>query len=274
MKFSVALLTSALLATSAVAAPARKGSSLAQRLASRRKTTLPILVEPSRTTEFSPAGNNSNVQYSDNWAGAVLTAPPSGQTFNAVSAQFVVPTPKVPSGGSGTYAASAWVGIDGDTYQDAILQTGVDFYASSSGGVSFDCWYEWYPNDAYDFSGISVSAGNTISLSVTSSSSSKGVATIKNLSTGQTVSKSLSAPSSSSHLSGQNAEWIVEDFEEDGSLVPLANWGTVTFTNAQYGASSSSGGTTGAQILDIEQNGKVYSSVSIPSSSEVVVSYE
>ena len=48
-----------------------------------------------------------------------------------------MPTPKAPSGGSGTYSASAWVGIDGDTCDNAILQTGVDFTVSG-GSVSYD----------------------------------------------------------------------------------------------------------------------------------------
>lgn len=45
------------------------------------------------------------------------------------------------------YAASAWVGIDGDTAQNSILQTGVDFYVEGS-SVSYDAWYEWYPDYA------------------------------------------------------------------------------------------------------------------------------
>ncbi len=45
---------------------------------------------------------------------------------------FVVPTPSAPDG-----AASAWVGIDGDTCGNAILQTGVDF-DYSGGSISFD----------------------------------------------------------------------------------------------------------------------------------------
>ncbi|KAF4500527.1 glycosyl hydrolase family 43 [Fusarium agapanthi] len=40
-------------------------------------------------------------------------------------------------------AASAWVGIDGDTCQTAILQTGISFYADGS----FDAWYEWIPDN-------------------------------------------------------------------------------------------------------------------------------
>jgi Peptidase A4 family len=270
MKYSLAL---ALFASTALAAP-HKRSNLADRV-SRRRTTPPKFVPgPSKTVELANTGNTTQVDYSSNWAGAVLTAPPAGQTFTGVSAQFVVPNPQVPSGGSGSYSSSAWVGIDGDTYQNAILQTGVDFTADSSGGVSFDAWYEWFPDYAYDFSGISMNVGDTIAVSVSSSSASAGVATIENLSNGQTVTQNLNAPDGNSNLGGQNAEWIVEDFEEGSSEVPFANFGTVSFTSCQYTSSGGSGGVSGADVLDIRQNGQVLTSVSIPSDSEVDVSYQ
>jgi hypothetical protein len=80
------------------------------------------------------ATNNTDASYSTNWSGAVQI----GTGYDSVSGTIVVPTPSVPSGGSSLkqYAASAWVGIDGDTCTTAILQSGVDFYAGR-GGVSF-----------------------------------------------------------------------------------------------------------------------------------------
>ena len=110
-------------------------------------------------TEELESVNNTNEEYSSNWAGAVLI----GSGYKSVTGTFVVPTPKAPSGGSSSteYAASAWVGIDGDTATNSILQTGVDFYVQN-GQVSFDAWYEWYPDYAYTFSGFAISAGDTI----------------------------------------------------------------------------------------------------------------
>lgn len=85
------------------------------------------LVPQSNGVDRPTSGNKTDADYSTNWTGGVLTAPPSGQTFNAVSASFVVPQPSVPSGdGSETYSAAIWVGIDGDTYQNAIWQSGID----------------------------------------------------------------------------------------------------------------------------------------------------
>jgi hypothetical protein len=114
-------------------------------------------------TRFNAAtGNTSDVAYSENWSGAAFTSPPSGQTFNAVSGKITAPTPSAPSGiesTDGEYAASAWVGIDGNTYSTAILQTGLDFTVSTSGAVSYDAWYEWYPDYAMDFD-LAISSGD------------------------------------------------------------------------------------------------------------------
>jgi Peptidase A4 family len=88
------------------------------------------------------------------------------------------------------------------------------------------------------------------------------------------VTQNLNAPGGNSNLGGQNAEWIVEDFEEGSSEVPFANFGKVSFTSCQYTSSGGSGGVSGADVLDIRQNGQVLTSVSIPSDSEVDVSYQ
>lgn len=277
MKFSAVLLSQALFAASALAAP--KGHGLAARVAARNarsRLSHPNIPAPApeALAEEKVAPNRTNVDYSSNWSGAVLTSPPSGSTFTSVSAQFTVPSPSLPQGSQQASSASAWVGIDGDTYTNAILQTGVDFNVDTNGQVSYDAWYEWYPDYAHDFTGISFQSGDVVSVSVTSSSNSEGTAVIENLTNGQKVTKTLSAPSSSATLGGQNAEWIVEDFESGGGLVPFANFGTVKFTQASAGTSSgSSVGTDGADILDIQQNGKVLTSASTPSSSEVDVSY-
>jgi hypothetical protein len=59
--------------------------------------------------------------------------------IQSVTATFTVPVPSIPPGGddSTTYWASAWVGIDGDTCGNAILQTGLDFGVQGS-GIGYD----------------------------------------------------------------------------------------------------------------------------------------
>ncbi|KAB8071631.1 peptidase A4 family-domain-containing protein [Aspergillus leporis] len=264
MKFIVVLAT-AILAGTALAAPERRVDARIKARAAAARGSRPL------QTVQKPAGvtNKTNVEYSSNWSGAVLENPPSAAaTYTAVTGTFTVPEPT--GSGSGSSSASAWVGIDGDTYSEAILQTGVDFTVTN-GKASFDAWYEWLPDYAYDFTGIDISAGDEIVAIVESYSSSSGIAIIENRSTGQKVSKELS---SSSHLGGINAEWIVEDFEENGSLVNLVDFGTVTFTGAQAKvAGGQTVGLSGATVIDIAEGSQVVTDVTIDSDSEVTIRY-
>jgi len=190
-----------------------------------------------------------------------------GTGYTAVTGTFTVPTP------STTGSGSAWVGIDGDTCSTAILQTGIDWTKSGS-SITYDAWYEWYPDYAYDFSGISLSAGDSITVTVTATSKTGGKATIKNNTKGTSVSHTFSGEGSEGDLCEYNAEWIIEDFEEGSSMVTFADFGTVAFTGAAATKSGTSVGTTGATIIDIQQNSKILSSCSAPSSSEVSCTYE
>ncbi|PIL34273.1 hypothetical protein GSI_03048 [Ganoderma sinense ZZ0214-1] len=267
--FAATLLCQALLATAAFAIPTSK-ERFAQRIARRaggfNHQSYPKQgIEAAHVDlEVNAHRNASQTSYSSNWAGAVLSK--STATYKSVTGTFVVPTPKEPSGGSGTHYASAWVGIDGDTCGSAILQTGVDFNINGN-SVSYDAWYEWYPDYAHDFSGISFKAGDTVEVTVTATSKTAGKATITNKSTGKTVSHSFSGQPS---LCEYDAEWIVEDFQNNGGLVPLANFGKVEFTNAKAGTQSGSVGPSGATLIDIKQSNKVYTSSSVGSSSVTV----
>ncbi|KIK59563.1 hypothetical protein GYMLUDRAFT_261978 [Collybiopsis luxurians FD-317 M1] len=254
MKLSTFFVSSALLFSVAFARPSRLAERIAAREARRSKPFVP---------SANAASNSTHPEFSTNWSGVVIETPPAGQTFTTVTGTFTVPTP------SGNGAASAWVGIDGDTAQQSILQSGVDF-TSSGGRVSFDAWFEWFPNFATDFSNFPVAAGNVITVTVHATSSTTGTATLINESTGRTVTQQLTAPDSGAALKGQNAEWIVEDFEEGDSLVPFADFGTVTFTGASASTASSSLGPSSGVILDIEQNGEVLTSVSTSGSTVTV----
>lgn len=242
-------------------AAARPSSSerFAQRVARRQAARGSRPLERVGGLDPESSGNDTQVSYSTNWSGSVIDSPPSGESWETVTAEFTVPDPSGSSGAS----ASAWVGIDGDSCTTAILQTGVDFTV----GSGYDAWYEWYPDYAYDFT-LSISSGDVIKTTVTASSSKAGKAVIENVTTGKTVTKSLT---SSSALCLENAEWIVEDFEEDGSLVTLADFGTVKFTSATATTSSgTSEGPSSGTVIDIKQSGSVKTSVTTGSNTLTV----
>lgn len=115
MKFAAALSTLVLVGTT-VAAPgtAMRAERHQKRVASGRKGN------PLRRVDAVAETNKTNVEYSGNWAGAILI----GSGYTSVTGTFTAPTPS--TAGSG----SAWVGIDGDTCTTAILQTGIDWTLS------------------------------------------------------------------------------------------------------------------------------------------------
>lgn len=125
-----------------------------------------------------------------------------------------------------------------------------------------------------DFSGITISEGDSILMTVVATSKTSGTATIENLTTGTTVKETFTGVTDGS-LCEYDAEWIVEDFEECGNtceLVPFADFGTVTFTDVSAIKSGSTVTPSSATIIDIEQSGKVLTSCSA-SSSEVTCTY-
>lgn len=225
MKFSVAsvlLLANAAWASPLAARAAKAGATL-------RRTNMKIPHPDANLTDFS-------VSSSTNWGGAAINS--AGVT--EVTGTFTIPKPAPPTGGSTRtdYCGAAWVGIDGDTCQTGLIQTGV-FWCVENGAFSYEAWYEYIPAASIAYTGISVTAGNVIKVTVTKTSTTGGVTTFENVSTGVTVSHTFTGQRSGV-LCGKDAEWIVEDFTEGSSLVPFANFGSVSFT----GASAVVGGTT------------------------------
>ncbi|CAI7578536.1 unnamed protein product [Penicillium discolor] len=259
MKFTATtILATAILAGSSLAAP-RNG--LVDRLQARGALSRQSLPAEKKGVLLKEGTEGANVQYSKNWAGVVREKPPASATYNAVSATFTVPEPTATDDSGDMQAVSAWVGIDGDTYTKAILQTGIDAY-TQNGKRTYDAWYEWYP------------LSDVVVAKVESFSPSKGVAIIENKSNGQSVTKTLSAPSSSATLAGQNAEWIVEDFNAGNTMVPLVNFGKMDFTGALAEAGGKKYGVNNGAVLDIQQNGDVKAHVEIRSDTEFSVTYQ
>lgn len=128
------------------------------------------------------------------------------------------------------------------------------------------------PDYAYDFD-LDVSAGDTIVMTVTATTTSKGSATLENTTTGKSVTHTFT--STEGDLCEYDAEWIVEDYEEGLSLVPFADFDSVEFTDAY--ATKSTGTTVDAgddaTIIDIRQSGTVYTSCSA-SGTTVTCTYE
>ncbi|GJE96334.1 peptidase G1 domain-containing protein [Phanerochaete sordida] len=226
-----------------------------------------------RTRSWSSTRSEAAATYSQSFAGAVLSAP--ADTWNSVEGVIAVPIPTIPDiqndTPNGTFAASAWVGIDGVTCANASLRAGVDFVVDSSGAVSYTAWHQWLPDDAVAFSNFTVNADDSILLFVEALSPGLGLVLVENLSSGQLEEVEVEG---SNALCEQDAEWIVGAAGAGLEPLPLANFGSVPFIDVS--ATKSNGQTANpgdaATVFEIVQNGIVLTNTSA-NATAVVVSF-
>ncbi|KAJ3978012.1 peptidase A4 family-domain-containing protein [Lentinula raphanica] len=246
MKFSAFFVSIALLFAVSSARP----SGLAARFSAHQGRTSRPLANATNANITSLASDNTEDLFSSNWAGGLLQSPPTGQHFTDIGGTFVVPTLEGPDG-----AMSAWIGIDGGpNAPQSILQIGVDCYIVSGVNYNF-AWFEWFPQNAFEITNLPVSPGNTITLRIQVENNTTGIITLTNESTGLTVSGEVAAPNDDAALQGNTAEWIVEDFEQNGELVPFASFGEVVFTDAAAFTGVEEVFASVGTAVDMEQDG-------------------
>ncbi|MCJ1395127.1 hypothetical protein MMC18_008008 [Xylographa bjoerkii] len=209
-----------------------------------------------------------------NWAGAVLD-PPAGKMFNYVYGRFTVPNISPPPGsGDGSWGSAAWVGLGG-VHTGNLVQAAIIFTVTSSSGTNVQsngAFYEWLPGGAAPVT-MEISAGDDIALTVSSNSDgSVGTVTIKNLSNGQRFHSALTMPAPDSYINGTTAEWIVEDYVTGAGLEPLADFGTVTFTECVAKIGSERFGIENATVY-VMATDVLEANTNIQNSSSVQVTY-
>lgn len=162
---------------------------------------------------------------STNWSGYAsisnISSPTPGYVTSA-QGSWIIPT--LACGSSSTYS-SAWVGIDG--YSDGTVeQTGTE--QDCINGVQQNyAWFEMYPHPSYKIA-IPVHTGDVFNAKVASVGSNLFQLSLTDVTTGQSYSNIFKAKAQRS-----SAEWIVEA-PYSGGVLPLANYGTLTFNNAQF----------------------------------------
>ena len=136
-----------------------KASTMWAKMMSRPHNYVPLKFSINTDRVRHPQGATSNLPTttSTNWSGAVISSPPAGQTFYAISASWIVPDAYPPqsakSGNTfkdGTYQCSVWVGIDGwyGPENTELIQMGTSSRAVVTNGQvtqSAYAWFEWYP---------------------------------------------------------------------------------------------------------------------------------
>src|SRR2546427_3366715 len=157
---------------------------------------------------------------STNWSGFAVTAG-SGAVSDA-KGSWIVPTIQGSCASTNQYS-SFWVGIDGFN-SGTVEQTGTD--SDCQNGVpTYYAWYEFYPHPSFLINGMAITPGDHITAQASFSGRSFTV-TIADTNTGASFSTSSRVRSAQR----SSAEWIAEAPSSSGGVLPLADFGTVSFS--------------------------------------------
>jgi hypothetical protein len=212
-----------------------------------------LMTRPAGGAHIRSVGGRTTAE-STNWSGYAVTG--ANGAFTSVSASWTEPTATCTSRTS-AYAAF-WVGLDGYS-SDSVEQTGSD--SDCNGRTpSYYGWYEMYPADPVNFSNT-VEPGDAMSASVTFSGTKTFTLVLKDTTRGwtQTITKNQSG------LDRSSAEVITEAPSSESGVLPLSDFGTVS-----YSTSSANGTSLGTQnpiqIIMIDNSGNDKDSTSSISS--------
>ncbi len=167
------------------------------------------------------------------WAGYVVVSDQGDPQPVVVGVSGTWIVPRVRASVDDRFCA-AWVGIGGQL-DSTLIQTGVE-QDSVNGQVTYSAWYELLPDIEVTITTLNVSPGDKIkaSINLVDSVTNKWSIELEDVTKGQRFSHEFFYESS--RLS---AEWIVERPTVDGRLSTLADFGNLTFTEAQANLTTS-----------------------------------
>ncbi|HEY1627559.1 MAG TPA: G1 family glutamic endopeptidase [Streptosporangiaceae bacterium] len=179
-----------------------------------------------------PAFANAAAAMSANWAGYAVTGQQG--SFTSVSASWIQPTVTC----SGAEELDAfWVGLDGDGTR-TVEQTGTEADCDSP-DTFYAGWYEVFPFSPV-FYNNPVKPGDAMSASVVSDGGDAFTLTLSDTTENWTQTTKATSPGATLG----SAEVIAEAPSDGQQVLPLGNFGTVSFTNAtvNHDALGSEGG--------------------------------
>jgi hypothetical protein len=212
------------------------------------------------TAQLRPTGSTD---VSSNWSGYTLTAADATTThsFNDVTGTWV--QPKVACRSGRRDAVAFWVGLGGSSEgSESLEQLGT---AAECSGTStkprYSVWWEIIPAASVEVK-MKLSPGDKVTAAVLVNGN-RVTMSLKNVTHGTRFTKTVAVP----QVDTSSAEWIAEAPSECNGVgqcrvVPLTNFGTVTFTNAAAIADGAPGTLTNpawvpsAITLITEENGQ------------------
>src|ERR1700678_1562675 len=173
------------------------------------------------SAESGAARNTVTAAASENWAG--YAAAGTAGAFTRVSASWAEPTVTCTAAQT---LSSFWVGLDGDG-TSTVEQTGTEADCAD-GAASYQGWFEMFPAAPVFFS-ETVQPGDAMSASVVANRGGSFTLTLADSTQGWT--KVTDQTSGTAQLG--SAEIIAEaPSDGNGDVLPLSDFGAVTFTDA------------------------------------------
>jgi hypothetical protein len=209
----------------------------------------------SRHLHTSPVTQES----SNNWSGGYVRPQGFGQ-FALVEARWNVPAPAAPGANDGTFASSAWVGLDGhDPASRSLPQLGTGHWVEERSGIAqpdLFAWWEWWARKIR-IPAVPVQAGHTVYARLQGLSATTVNLFIKNETTGASLPYSyvVQPPPAAGpiHVEGRTAEWVLERPAMPNlprtEFFALADYGSTTFRDCNAGVTTAAG----LQDLDLER---------------------
>lgn len=222
-------------------------------------THTPATAGPAVSSQISPGGpighlvrpssaaGIRNADQSTNWSGYAATS----STYSSVSSSWTEPTGHCTANNQ---FAAFWVGLDGFN-SSSVEQTGTLIQCAGT-TPEYRAWYEMFPANPVYFN-VTLRPGDHMTGSVTFTGGSTFNLKLSDSTQGwsESVNKNLSGAARSS------AEVIVEAPSSSSGVLPLANFGTASFTGASANGSAI-GTQSPTQIIMVDSAGQDKDSVS------------
>lgn len=209
-------------------------------MASRIRQFIVPELAPSSRTKLKAAPGGENPQKSTSWSGWAITAPQPQESFQSVQGAWNIPLVRVPTPSSpgsnlvdGLWSSAIWVGLDGYRSNE-VLQAGTVQEITVANGTSalrYYAWYEWFPNELYEFANFPILPGQSVYVFVSYDTPSEGLVSMVNLSTETMASVLVDAPASAGQQRGSDVEWVLEAPTFNDRTGNLADYGTVVITD-------------------------------------------
>jgi hypothetical protein len=205
--------------------------------------TIVMLMSPflavTNATVIHEKNNALSYTTSTNWSGyAVETNLNSPQTGVVTDVKATWTVPAIIGNAKNTYS-SFWVGIDGYSgTSNTVEQIGTDSDTNNRGQAVYYAWYEMYP--AYPVNlALTIKPGDSITADVSYNiQTNKFTLTIDDTTSGGHF---VTVQASSTSMERSSAEWVAEAPSSMKGVLPLANFGSVTFTGCSVTMTSGTG---------------------------------